>query len=60
MPETQKPADDIVSTTPGRRRRGKNVDRRIVAVDKQDRFFRKAGAVARSGTRKHPPTFDIW
>ncbi len=28
MPETQKPADDIVSTTPGRRRRGKNVDRR--------------------------------
>jgi integrase len=28
MPETQKPGDDIVSTTPGRRRRGKNVDRR--------------------------------
>ena len=28
MPKTQKPSDAIVSKTPGRRRRGKNVDRR--------------------------------
>jgi len=32
----------------------------IVAVVKEDKFFRKDGAVERSGTRKHPLTFDIW
>ena len=32
----------------------------IVALVKEDKFFRKDGAVERSGTRKHLLTFDTW